>query len=52
MNSLIAVPKGTRAWLPAGITYMRKGFDGLVALVQNQINAGGGDHGCKADTDG
>lgn len=37
MNSLIGVPTGTRVWLAAGVTDMRKGFDGLAALVQKQI---------------
>jgi len=37
MNSLIGVPTGTRVWLAAGVTDMRKGFDGLAALVQNQL---------------
>jgi hypothetical protein len=27
MNSLIGVPTGTRAWLAAGVTDMRKGFE-------------------------
>lgn len=52
MNSLIAVPTGTRVWLAAGVTDMRKGFDGLAALVQNRINAGEGDNHCKGGTDG
>jgi transposase len=43
MNSLIGVPinmpdgLGTRVWLAAGVTDMRKGFDGLAALVQSQL---------------
>ena len=37
MNSLIGVPTGTRVWLAAGVTDMRKGFDGLAALVQSQL---------------
>lgn len=37
MNSLIGVPTGTRVWLAAGVTDMRKGFDGLAALVQAQL---------------
>jgi transposase len=37
MNSLIGVPTGTRIWLAAGVTDMRKGFDGLAALVQTQL---------------
>ena len=34
---MIAVPGGTRIWLACGITDMRKGFDGLAALVQLQL---------------
>jgi len=34
---MIAVPGGTRVWLAAGATDMRKGFDGLAALVQTQL---------------
>jgi transposase len=30
---------GHRIWLVAGVTDMRKGFDGLAALVQTQIDA-------------
>jgi transposase len=37
MNSLIGVPTGTRVWLAAGVNDMRKGFDGLAALVQSQL---------------
>ncbi len=37
MNSLIGVPTGTRIRLAAGVTDMRKGFDGLAALVQTQL---------------
>ena len=37
MNSLIGVPTGTRVWLAAGVTDMRKGFDGLAALVQTAL---------------
>ena len=29
---------GTRIWLAAGVTDMRKGFDGLAALVQSQLS--------------
>lgn len=32
---MIALP--TRVWLAAGVTDMRKGFDGLSALVQTQL---------------
>jgi len=31
------VPMGTRVWLAAGTTDMRKGFTGLCALVQNAL---------------
>ena len=31
---MIALPAGSRVWLAAGITDLRKGFDGLAALVQ------------------
>lgn len=30
-----SMPTGTRIWLAAGVTDMRKGFTGLSALVQN-----------------
>lgn len=32
--SALAPPPGMRVWLAAGVTDMRKGFDGLAALVQ------------------
>jgi len=32
-----AVPAGTKVWLAAGATDMRKGFDGLAALVQTHL---------------
>jgi transposase len=31
---MIAPPSGMRVWLAAGVTDVRKGFDGLAALVQ------------------
>jgi transposase len=31
------MPGGTRVWLAAGTTDMRKGFTGLSALVQNEL---------------
>ena len=31
---MIGLPAGTRVWLAAGVTDMRKGMDGLAALVQ------------------
>ena len=34
---MIGVPAGTRIWIVAGITNMQKGFDGLAAIVQTQI---------------
>jgi IS66 Orf2 like protein len=34
---MIALPAGTRVWLAAGVTDMRKGMDGLVALVQTTL---------------
>jgi transposase len=34
---MIGLPAGTRIWLAAGIPDMRKGFDGLAALVQTQL---------------
>ena len=33
------VPMGTRVWLAAGTTDMRKGFTGLCALVQNALES-------------
>ena len=34
---MIPVPAGTRVWLAVGRTDMRKGFDGLAALVQEKL---------------
>jgi transposase len=34
---MISLPGGTRIWLAAGVTDMRKGFDGLAALVQGAL---------------
>jgi transposase len=34
---MLGLPAGTRIWLAAGHTDMRKGFDGLSALVQTQL---------------
>lgn len=31
---MIAPPSGTRVWLAAGVTDMRRGMDGLAGLVQ------------------
>jgi transposase len=36
---MIGPPSGTRIWLVAGQTDLRKGVDGLSALVQNHLNA-------------
>lgn len=33
------IPSGTRVWLAAGATDMRRGFDGLAALVQERLGA-------------
>lgn len=35
---MIAPPAGAKVWLAAGVTDMRKGFDGLAALVQTQLS--------------
>lgn len=34
---MIALPASTRVWLAAGVTDMRKGMDGLAALVQTTL---------------
>ena len=34
---MISLPVGTRVWLAAGVTDMRKGMDGLAALVQTAL---------------
>lgn len=34
---MIGLPAGTRIWLVAGVTDMRRGFDGLAAVVQERI---------------
>jgi transposase len=34
---MIAISGDTRIWLVAGATDMRRGFDGLAALVQTQL---------------
>ena len=36
---MIGLPAGTRVWLAAGHTDMRRGFDGLAALVQSTLAA-------------
>lgn len=35
---MIVLPAGSRVWLAAGITDLRKGFDGLAALVQTVLD--------------
>jgi transposase len=35
---MIAPPSGTRVWVAAGVTDMRKGMDGLAALVQTTLS--------------
>lgn len=35
---MIGLPAGTRIWIACGVTDMRKGFDGLAALVQTQLH--------------
>lgn len=34
---MISLPAGTRIWLSAGVTDMRRGMDGLAALVQSAL---------------
>jgi transposase len=34
---MITLATGTRIWLACGVTDMRKGFDGLAAIVQLQL---------------
>ena len=36
---MIGLPAGTRVWLAAGVTDMRKGMSGLSALVQTSLEA-------------
>lgn len=33
------IPSGVRVWLAAGATDMRRGFDGLAALIQARLGA-------------
>jgi transposase len=35
---VIQLPAGTRIWIAAGVTDMRRGFDGLSAQVQTVLN--------------
>ena len=34
---MIGLPSGTRIWLAAGLTDMRRGFEGLAALAQSAL---------------
>jgi len=34
---MIGMPLGTRVWIAAGVTDMRKGMDGLAAMVQTAL---------------
>ena len=34
---MLAVPSGTRVWIAAGVTDMRKGFNSLTALCESQL---------------
>lgn len=34
----MAPPNGARIWIAAGVTDMRKGFDGLAAIVQTTLS--------------
>ena len=36
---MISAPVGARIWLACGVTDLRRGFDGLAALVQSQLSA-------------
>src|SRR5438128_3468543 len=36
--AMIGLPAGTRIWLAAGVTDMRKGMEGLAALAQTSLN--------------
>lgn len=35
---MIAMPSGTRVWIAAGVTDMRKGMNGLAAIVQTALD--------------
>jgi transposase len=39
MQSLVGLPSGTRVWVAAGITDMRKGMSGLAAIAQLSLAA-------------
>jgi transposase len=35
---VIQLPVGTKVWIAAGVTDLRRGFDGLSAQVQNVLH--------------
>ena len=35
---MIGLPTGTKVWIAAGATDMRRGFDGLASIVQTQLH--------------
>lgn len=35
---MMGLPAGTRVWIAAGATDMRRGFDGLASIVQNTLD--------------
>jgi hypothetical protein len=37
-RAMIGAPTGTKVWIAAGVTDMRRGFDGLAAIVQTQLH--------------
>jgi transposase len=34
---MMGLPAGTSVWIAAGVTDMRRGFDGLAAIVQSKL---------------
>ena len=34
---MIGLPAGTQVWIAAGVTDMRRGFDGLAGIVQSKL---------------
>jgi hypothetical protein len=45
---MIGLPAGTRIWIAAGVTDLRRGFKGLSGMVQTALMGGG----CMNDTEG
>ena len=45
---MITPGPGVRIWIAAGVTDMRRGFDGLAAMVQQQLGQAGID--VRSDT--